>query len=161
MLLGGLWHGASWNFILWGALHGLALSVHKFFSQNIFRHDKRYKSTGIRKIGAIIITFHFVCFCWIFFRSSDLDTSLTIIGQVLTNFHPELLWQVVSGYPWVFGLMAFGFLSHFLPDRWQQHIIARLSMTNVFVSAALITAVIYIVIQVKSSDIQPFIYFQF
>ena len=161
MLLGGLWHGASWNFILWGALHGLALGCHKFFSQDVLHHDRHYYSTGWRRIIAIIITFHFVCLCWIFFRCSDMETSTTMISQVATNFHPELLWQVISGYPWVFGLMAFGFISHYLPDRWQQHIVARLSMTNVFVCALLITAVIYIVIQVKSSDIQPFIYFQF
>ena len=161
MLLGGLWHGASWNFILWGALHGLALGCHKFFSQDVLHHDRHYYSTGWRRIIAIIITFHFVCLCWIFFRCSDMETSTTMISQVATNFHPELLWQVISGYPWVFGLMAFGFVSHYLPDRWQQHIVARLSMTNVFVCALLITIVIYIVIQVKSSDIQPFIYFQF
>ena len=90
-----------------------------------------------------------------------METAITMISQVATNFHPELLWQVISGYPWVFGLMAFGFISHYLPDSWQQRIVARLSMTNVIVCALLITAVIYIVIQVKSSDIQPFIYFQF
>ena len=161
MLLGGLWHGASWNFILWGALHGVALGCHKFFSQEILHHDRHYYSAGWRRIVAIIITFHFVCFCWIFFRCSDMETAVTMLNQVATNFHPELLWQVISGYPWVFGLMAFGIISHYLPDSWQQHIVARLSMTNVFVCAVLITAVIYIVIQVKSSDIQPFIYFQF
>ena len=161
MLLGGLWHGASWNFILWGALHGVALGCHKFFSQEILHHDRHYYSAGWRRIVAIIITFHFVCFCWIFFRCSDMETAVTMLNQVATNFHPELLWQIISGYPWVFGLMAFGIISHYLPDSWQQHIVARLSMTNVFVCAVLITAVIYIVIQVKSSDIQPFIYFQF
>ncbi|RRC99526.1 MBOAT family protein [Prevotella sp. OH937_COT-195] len=161
MLLGGLWHGASWNFIFWGALHGLALSIHKFFSQEILHHDKSYTGRGWRRVAAVILTFHFVCFCWIFFRSSDLETSITIVTQIVSNFHPELFLQVVSGYPWVFGLMLFGFVSHFLPDRWQSRIIARLSMTNVMVGATLITAVIYIVIQVKSSDIQPFIYFQF
>jgi D-alanyl-lipoteichoic acid acyltransferase DltB (MBOAT superfamily) len=161
MLLGGLWHGASWNFILWGALHGVALGCHKFFSQEILHHDRHYYSAGWRRIVAIIITFHFVCFCWIFFRCSDMETAVTMLNQVATNFHPELLWQVISGYPWVFGLMAFGIISHYLPDSWQQHIVARLSMTNIFVCAVLITTVIYIVIQVKSSDIQPFIYFQF
>lgn len=161
MLLGGLWHGASWNFILWGALHGVALGCHKFFSQEILHHDRHYYSAGWRRIVAIIITFHFVCFCWIFFRCSDMETAVTMLNQVATNFHPELLWQVISGYPWVFGLMAFGIISHYLPDSWQQHIVARLSMANVFACAVLITAVIYIVIQVKSSDIQPFIYFQF
>jgi hypothetical protein len=161
MLLGGLWHGASWNFILWGALHGVALACHKFFSQEVLHHDRHYYSAGWRRIVAIVITFHFVCLCWIFFRCSDMETAVTMLNQVATNFHPELLWQVISGYPWVFGLMAFGIISHYLPDSWQQHIVARLSMTNVFVCAVLITAVIYIVIQVKSSDIQPFIYFQF
>ncbi|MBR3398398.1 MAG: MBOAT family protein, partial [Prevotella sp.] len=153
MLLGGLWHGASWNFILWGALHGVALGCHKFFSQEILHHDRHYYSAGWRRIVAIIITFHFVCFCWIFFRCSDMETAVTMLNQVATNFHPELLWQVISGYPWVFGLMAFGIISHYLPDSWQQHIVARLSMTNIFVCAVLITTVIYIVIQVKSSDI--------
>ena len=161
MLLGGLWHGASWNFILWGALHGVALACHKFFSQEVLHHDRHYYSAGWRRIAAIVITFHFVCLCWIFFRCSDMETAVTMISQVATNFHPELLWQVISGYPWVFGLMAFGFISHYLPDSWQQRLVARLSMTNVIVCALLITAVIYIVIQVKSSDIQPFIYFQF
>lgn len=161
MLLGGLWHGASWNFILWGGMHGLALCAHKLFSQEIMHHGRRYTSSGWKRAGAVILTFHFVCLCWIFFRSSDLDTSITIISQIAGNLHPELLPQVVTGYPWVFGLMALGFATHFLPDRWQTHIVARLSKANVIAGAAMIAVVIYIVIQVKSSEIQPFIYFQF
>ena len=161
MLLGGLWHGASWNFILWGGMHGLALCAHKLFSQEIMHHGRRYTSSGWKRAGAVILTFHFVCLCWIFFRSSDLDTSITIISQIAGNLHPELLPQVVTGYPWVFGLMALGFSTHFLPDRWQTHIVARISKANVMAGAAMIAVVIYIVIQVKSSEIQPFIYFQF
>lgn len=161
MLLGGLWHGASLNFVFWGGMHGAALAVHKYFSQEILHHDKHFKSTGWRKWVAIVLTFHFVCLTWIFFRNTSFAGSWVMIEQIFTDFHPELFGQVVEGYKYIFMLMAFGYVSHFLPDNWQNGIIRLISKTNVVVDAVLITAVIYIVIQVKSSGIQPFIYFQF
>ena len=84
-----------------------------------------------------------------------------MIRQIFMNFHPELLLQFVNGYKYVLAFMVLGFVTHFLPDRWQEAIIGALKRSNVVVYAVLITAVIYIVIQVKSSTIQPFIYFQF
>ena len=102
MLLGGLWHGASLNFVAWGGLHGLALAAHKYASANI-----------------------------------------------------------IGSYQYVFGLIVFGYVTHFIPDSWQDGIIKLLTRGNVLVDALLVSAVIYIVIQVKSSTIQPFIYFQF
>lgn len=161
MLLGGLWHGASLNFVFWGGMHGAALAIHKYFSQEILHHDKHFQSTGWRKWVAIILTFHFVCLTWIFFRNTSFAGSWVMIEQIFTDFHPELFGQVVEGYKYIFMLMAFGYVSHFLPDSWQNGIIRLISKTNVVVDAVLITAVIYIVIQVKSSGIQPFIYFQF
>lgn|SRR5574344_190107 len=161
MLLGGLWHGASLNFVFWGGMHGLALVAHKFLHQQILHRPKTYKSYGWRKFFAIVITFHFVCFAWIFFRNSTFDGSWVMIKQIFTDFHPELFVQFVTSYKFVFGLMMFGYISHFLPDQWQEYIISRLSRTNVVVYSLLIVAVIFIVMQVKSSNIQPFIYFQF
>ena len=64
MLLGGLWHGASLNFIIWGGMHGVALAVHKLFSQGLLKHSRDYVSRGIRRPLAIFVTFHFVCFTW-------------------------------------------------------------------------------------------------
>ena len=84
-----------------------------------------------------------------------------MLQQIFTDFHPELLPQVLDGYKYIFLIMGFGYVSHYLPDSWQDGIIRLISRTNVVVCALLITAVIYIVIQVKSSGIQPFIYFQF
>lgn len=161
MLLGGLWHGASMNFVVWGAMHGMALGVHKFFSQQLLHRNRHHQSSGWRKAGGILITFHFVCFAWIFFRNSTFSGSWAMIEKVFTDFHPELLWTVIVGYKEVFALMLFGFVSHYLPDPWQDRIIGALSKCNVVIHALVITAVIYIVIQVKSSEIQPFIYFQF
>ena len=105
MLLGGLWHGASWNFIVWGGLHGAALAVHKFL-RSLLHRPKTYRSTGIRRFFAVVITFHFVCFCWIFFRNTTFEGSQTMIRQIFTSFHPELFVQLITGYWKVFALMA-------------------------------------------------------
>ena len=161
MLLGGLWHGASLNFIVWGGMHGVALAAHKLFSQEILHHARSYCPRGIRKWATILLTFHFVCFTWIFFRQTSFSAGQTMLLRIFSDFHAELWLQIASGYKYVLAFMAFGFLTHFLPDAWQERIIAALRRCNVVVCALLLTAVIYIVIQIKSSTIQPFIYFQF
>ena len=161
MLLGGLWHGASLNFIAWGGIHGVALAVHKWLRENVFHHDKHYRSSGLKWVFSVLLTFHFVAFCWIFFRNQTFEASWTMIHQIYSNFHPELFVQVVSGYWMVFAFMLLGYLTHFTPDSLQNRIIRLLERGGVVVCALLIVVVIYIVIQVKSSEIQPFIYFQF
>ena len=160
MLLGGLWHGASWNFVVWGGLHGVALALHKFF-RNLLGRPKQYRSRGIRKFFAVVLTFHFVCFCWIFFRNSTFEASVTMIRQIFTAFHPELLEQLLTGYWKVFALMGVGFLLHFCPDSWQNACSRGMVRMPLIAQALIMIALIYLVIQVKSSDIQPFIYFQF
>ena len=71
MLLGGLWHGASLRFIIWGALHGMALAINKIFSE--YFPSKKEGGNGVWKgiitFISVIFTFHFVAFCWIFFRA--------------------------------------------------------------------------------------------
>lgn len=160
MLLGGLWHGASWNFVVWGGLHGVALAVHKFF-RNLMHRPKNYRSTGVRKFFAVILTFHFVCLGWIFFRNTTFEASLTMIQQVFTAFHPELAGQLFAGYWEVFALMAVGYLLHWCPDSWQEACTKGMIRLPLIFQALILILLIFLVIQVKSSDIQPFIYFQF
>lgn len=160
MLLGGLWHGASWNFVVWGGLHGVALAVHKFF-RNLMHRPKNYRSTGFRKFFAVILTFHFVCLGWIFFRNTTFEASLTMIQQVFTAFHPELAGQLFAGYWEVFALMAVGYLLHWCPDSWQEACTKGMIRLPLIIQALILILLIFLVIQVKSSDIQPFIYFQF
>lgn len=160
MLLGGLWHGASYNFILWGGLHGVALALHKRY-RALRGYDKEYHSSGLRRLGGILLTFHFVAFCWIFFRNSSLDNSLLMLERIAYAFDTNLLPQIVEGYAPVLLFMAVGFLLHFLPRSWSaacQRGVIRLPLLG---QALLVIAVIWLIIQVKSSDIQPFIYFQF
>ena len=108
MFLGGLWHGASWNFVLWGMMHGVALAAHKCW-MTLTGHKKGAESRGIRRFFGVLITFHFVCFCWIFFRNAEFSTSMDMLRQIFTTFRPQLFPQLVAGYWEVFALMALGY----------------------------------------------------
>lgn len=160
MLLGGLWHGASWNFIVWGGLHGVALAVHKYV-RSLLGRAKNYRSTGWKRFFAVVLTFHFVCFCWIFFRNTTFEGSATMIRQIFTAFHPELAGQLFTGYWKVFLLMGVGYLLHACPDRWQEACSRGTIRLPLVGQALVLILLVYLVMQVKSSDIQPFIYFQF
>lgn len=160
MLLGGLWHGASWNFVIWGTFHGAALALHKFW-RTLLGKKKGERSHGIRRILGVIITFHFVCFCWIFFRNSSFEASITMLGQIFGDFTPQLFGQLVEGYWKVFLLIILGFLLHFSPDSWQNTCSRGVIALPLLGKACLMLILIYIVIQMKSTEIQPFIYFQF
>ncbi len=156
MLLGGLWHGASWNFILWGALHGGALALDKLKNDFFKIPDAKWI-----RIAGVFITFHFVAFCWIFFRSPDFKTALAVITQIGSGIQFELIKAFALAYPLVAVLIAFGFISHLYPKWLEEMTINRIAKTNLAVQAFLIFIVIWMVIQVKGSDILPFIYFQF
>ena len=160
MLLGGLWHGASWNFIVWGGLHGVALAVHKYV-RSLLGRAKNYRSTGWKRFFAVVLTFHFVCFCWIFFRNTTFEGSATMIRQIFTAFHQELAGQLFTGYWKVFLLMGVGYLLHACPDRWQEACSRGMIRLPLVGQALVLILLVYLVMQVKSSDIQPFIYFQF
>lgn len=161
MTLCGLWHGASLNYVLWGGVHGLLVCLHKVFSQEVMHHDRHYHPSGIRRFFAVVFTFHLLCLTWILFRNQDFSTAWIMVNQIVTKFNPQLLPQVLIGYKYVFMMIAFAFITHWLPSSWQDRIILWIKKGGVVVSALLVVIVIYIVIQVKSSDVQPFIYFQF
>lgn len=161
MLIGGLWHGANLNFVAWGGMHGLALASHKFFRGEILHHDKHYYSHGIRRLLAILLTFHFICFTFIFFRNVSFDKSIIMIKQMCCNMHFELLGGIINGYKYVMLLIVLGYISHFLPSAWKEKGVWVLQKGGILLDALLLIMVIYLVIQVKSSTIQPFIYFQF
>lgn len=160
MLLGGLWHGASLNFVVWGSVHGAALGIHKYFRQ-LIGHGRDYRSKGVRRFFATLLTFHLVCFCWLFFANTSFEASLIMLQKIATEFHGELFHQFVNGYPIVCGLIALGFLLHFLPESWNRQTGNWMSRLPLWGQIIFFVLTIYLVIQVKSSAVQPFIYLQF
>jgi D-alanyl-lipoteichoic acid acyltransferase DltB (MBOAT superfamily) len=85
MLLGGLWHGAGWNFIIWGGLHGLYLVIHHAWV-GVSKSLRFPSDSAIWKLGATVMTFIAVCFAWVFFRSPDLGTSWEIVRGMTGGF---------------------------------------------------------------------------
>jgi alginate O-acetyltransferase complex protein AlgI len=156
MLIGGFWHGAAWRFILWGALHGFALGVERFCKQFF-----RLPDNGFVNTLQTIVTFHFICFCWIYFRAPEIAVAQSVIGQIIYDFHPEVALQFFNGYPSIVFLLALGYILHFVPLRLELEYQDLFIEMPVFVKALLFVLIIWIVLQVKSADIQPFIYFQF
>ena len=162
MLLGGLWHGASVSFILWGALHGVALAVHKFMMNRF----SSFKPLGAemkpwRRVIGVLVTFHLVCFGWILFRADSMQTVGEMLTQIFTNFHPEVFTQFVMGYKGVFILMVVGYILHFMPKSAENSLQTVVTRSPLLVQAVMLAIAIFVVVQFKSAGVQPFIYFQF
>jgi hypothetical protein len=158
MLLGGFWHGASWNFIFWGALHGVALVLDKMFN-NLF--SRIIPKTRYSKVIGIIITFHFVCFCWIFFRSTTFANSWVFIEKIIFQFKPVSYIEFIKNYYSVFVLIFIGFALHFIPTRIEKAYQALLIKTPLPVKILYLFICILIAIQFKQADAIKPIYLQF
>ncbi|MBP3227224.1 MAG: MBOAT family protein [Bacteroidaceae bacterium] len=161
MLLGGLWHGASWNFVAWGGMHGVALAVHKKWMELTRQPRGGTRLHGWRAVVAALLTFHFVCLAWVFFRSASFETAGHVLSQIFTNFQGRLLPQLLTGYAPAMALIAVGYALHLTPHRWAHRLQARAATLPLPLQALLLVIAAWAVIQVKGSDVQPFIYFQF
>ncbi len=163
MLLGGLWHGASLRFIVWGALHGLALAFHKLFMEVFPRKKdtpKWWKHTW--HFISVIITFHFVNFCWIFFRAKDFDTALTILSNIVNIEWDIEKWRILLlAYKPVMLLLVIGFVWHFMPKKLINGMGEIFSKSPIPIKAAIIGLVFWLVYATATTGPQPFIYFQF
>ena len=161
MVIGGLWHGASWLFVVWGAWHGIMLVLHKFY-RSIFpakEHGKRMSQ--MLHTFNVLLTFHIVAIGWVFFRADSLTVVQEIATQIFTNFHPEVFMQFVNGYPYVTLAIVVGFMLHYTPRKMTLSLQQTLEATPLIGKAVIFAMFIYLILQVKSSEIVPFIYLQF
>ncbi len=162
-LVCGIWHGAGWNYILWGVLHGFMMSFSLFIQKPKIKLFTLMKINNTRflKILQTLVTFHLVVFSFMIFRTNDLQTVIDMIDQIVNFFHADVFIQFIERMPLIFGLMVIGYLFHFLPVKVEikiQNMVTRLPMIG---KAILLVTSIWIAAQFKSADIQPFIYFQF
>lgn len=162
MLLGGLWHGANIRFILWGAMHGVALALHKLLLTLFPRLGKTGEEMpGWWRAISIVITFHFVCFTWIFFRMGSMEGVGDMLTMMTQEFHPEVIPQFIAGYKGVTALIVLGFVLHFLPERWRLGMERWVTRAPLWAQTLLFAVVLIILTQFRSAGVQPFIYFQF
>ena len=125
MLLGGFWHGASWNFIIWGAIHGVGLGIHKIWMLLTDKSLAGFNQSRIYKIISGILTFHFVCFAWIFFKAEDLEIAKTMIYQIFNNFDISVFGPFYDNYKGVVWMILAAMVLHLVPDNLADKVIAR------------------------------------
>ena len=160
MALGGLWHGASWMYVIWGFWNGLLLVFHKIYVK-IFKINKDDKPSKIRRIINIFITFNLMAFGFMFFRSDSMEKVEQMTHQILHDFHPEVVPQFLDGYFLIVVAIIVGFVLHFSPKHWTEKLKHRFSASPLIIQAIILAAAIFLIIQVRQSEIVPFIYLQY
>lgn len=158
MLVAGLWHGASWMFVIWGALHGAGLVVHKLFSRQLGWHMPRNRAGNL---VSWLLTYAYVCLAWSFFRATDLPRLGQIYSQVANNFSIDYLLPFLQARPaWslaVVGVM----LSYLVSERTYTRLQLRFITLPWAVKLILFIICLQLVVQFSQESVQPFIYYQF
>ncbi|MEG8946213.1 MBOAT family O-acyltransferase [Rosettibacter firmus] len=162
-LICGLWHGAGWNYIYWGAMHGFMMSFALLIQKpkTKFYNLLKINNTKFLTIIQTIITFHLVAISFMIFRSSDIQTVFDMFSQIFTFFHGEVFIQFIERLPLISGLIFLGYLFHFMPSKLENMIINQFAKTPAIGKIIILVIAIWIAAQFKTADIQPFIYFQF
>ena len=149
MLLGGLWHGAAWTFLLWGGIHGAALSAERFARE-------RLGGFRLPAWAAWLVTFHVVCVAWVFFRAPDLDTAFGVLGGLGLSGPAPLV-----TLPLVF-LMVAAVAIQAVPRGWWRDAEAWLVARPVALQGLMVGAVIVAAdAAVGQQGVAPFIYYRF
>lgn len=157
MLIGGLWHGAAWKFVFWGAMHGVGLAVHKMCKPIL----KKIPDNWLTVLIFWAVTFTYVSLLWVFFRAKDFSDSVLIISNIFVNFdwaqipqffEARMVWCVM-----MICLVAF----HFVPRGLSQAMQGMFIKSPWIVKLAAFILVVQLVIEFMSEEVAPFIYFQF
>lgn len=154
LLVSGIWHGANWTFVIWGALHGLYLIV-----QKLLKFDKHFmRGFSFKKIIFIVFNFLLVVIAWIFFRANNVGEAIIIIRKVFTN-HGNLH---IEGTTFIYGLIGLSVLfvreirEEFLPNRRKV-----LESKDVIISSFSLAILVIMIIAFGVFNGGQFIYFQF
>ena len=149
MVLGGLWHGASWKFLAWGALHGGGLALE--------RAARGWVSVAwLPGPLRVVLIFHFVCAGWILFRAETFALAAELFGQLFDFSEAPMLTS-----PFVVGLLALGMLMHWLPSRLLVTVEQQLARLPATLQGVVMAFVVVGIDALGVEGVAPFIYFQF
>lgn len=155
MLIGGLWHGAGWTFVAWGAIHGTALVGERWWRDRPSYVER--PSTAWRRAWQRFLTFQVVCFAWIFFRSDSFADAWELIVRLFTAWGEPS--ELVTGS--VLLAIAVGIGSQYLPRRLPLALMARFSRLPVPAQAIVLSVALLVTHAMGPEGVAPFIYFQF
>ena len=156
-LLVGIWHGSSMMFALWGLLHGLALVLHKSLRCLL----RRIPDNWMTKPFSILITGTFIVCSWAVFRSPDIGTLTSVFKQIFTNFKPEsipVFWSMRS--TWML-MMAICGLLLFIKERYYNRMMIKFIYSPWLLKLMAFAFVAQLAIEFNTSNITPFLYYNF
>jgi D-alanyl-lipoteichoic acid acyltransferase DltB (MBOAT superfamily) len=168
MLLGGLWHGASLNFVIWGAGHGLLLSIERFiknFNFTLFGDDSTpqiFKKSDfwrfLFKIVRVVFVYFWVCVLWIFFRAKDIHSATFIVKKLLLFSHGNSIGYTNQSI--IFLVFFLVFCCHIIGSKFSNQIMGFVDKEKSYIFTFLIS-IITILLFLLSRENRPFIYFVF
>lgn len=160
MVLGGLWHGASENFVIWGAMNGLALVIY-----NHWKKISPYEKSNwlIVHFWKVLLTFNFITFTRIWFRLKEEGAPGKMLDRIWNHFDFEWetflsLWET---YQPAFLVILLGFFIHWIPQKWKDFMSSTFVKTPVALQLVIITLYIVVLYQAASDSFQPFVYLEF
>lgn len=157
MLVGGLWHGAAWRFVFWGALHGAGLAVHKAARPLLGRVGDSWPVKAL----SWTVTMSFVAALWVFFRADSFSDAGAILHHIFADFDLAYARPFASARMLWLILMAVIVVAHCLPARFWQRAAVRFVESPWIVKLLIFIAVVQTVIELRTESVAPFIYFQF
>ena len=157
MLIGGLWHGASWNFVIWGALHGVALAGTRMWQ----RARGALEPHGFARAALVLLTFNFVCFAWIFFRTGSYKTHQLEHAMVVLKQLGTFSFGTANLPAKVVLILTVGLMLHFMPRAWMEWIRERFVRTPAVVQGIVLAAAACAIHLAAGAKAEPFVYGQF
>ncbi|MGH9050564.1 MAG: MBOAT family O-acyltransferase [Acidimicrobiia bacterium] len=158
MVLGGLWHGAAWTFVVWGAIHG------GFLSLEHWRHQRREArglpeppDNALRRTGQRLLTFHIVCLAWVFFRAESFDAALDLLGRLVWHWGDPSPLVTTS----VLVAIAFGIGAQYIPQGAMSRAMAAFSHLSPVTQGIALGFALLVTNTLGPRGVAPFIYFQF
>ncbi len=170
-VVSGMWHGANWTFVIWGALHGFYYLFSKATQTLRARFTRALglaRIPALHKIFQVIITFVLVCFAWIFFRASTFDDAVFIVSQLFIGWgktqnlgsqgQPDIGLTV---HEFIFAVSLIVFLLWVNVLEQKENIRFILGRCHIFVRWGVYTALVLLIMNFGVDVAIPFIYFQF
>ena len=156
MVLGGIWHGAAWKYVVWGTLHGGFLALERIMAGGRSAISEDRARPLWRRVVAVLVIFHFVCFCWIFFRAENVPRAGEMLAALAETQRTATLLT-----PWLATLIAFGLAVQFTPADLLEHFDRVYQRLPVWLVGVLAGLLLLLVEAIGGDETAAFIYFQF
>ncbi len=154
MALGGLWHGSSWPFLIWGLWHGCGLAAQRWWQ--VMRGNPTPSPKPAARFLRAFATFHFVLIGWIFFRASSVATARDILAQIVSGTV-----SFANVTPAFLLVLAIAIAAHYLPKSWYQRSQQIYSASPFYAQAAAMVLLVLAIQYVAATGVAPFIYTRF